>query len=337
MQSRTISRAVLLAAVAGLVAAPVGATADETAPGKNGRIAFTRYVDADRTTGSIYVVQPDGKGERRVTRAPAGARDAQADWAPSGDLIFFERQWDNRPWEAYRVRPDGSGLTELDPGCPKGSFICEVAGPAVSPDGRRIAFSHGYGKLKVVDGEQWIEVGAISVMNSGGTGARQLTQRTKPTSSEDKEPVWSPDGKRIAFIRLNSTADPRGQQAIFVMNADGSGVRRVTPWAMKAGDHPDWSPDGKWIIFRSPEPGGLAGTDLFRVHPDGTGLQRLTNTGPNIEMLSASYSPDGKSIVYASTGRGGLPDLFSMSRDGKAVRPITRTSVWDSGPDWGPR
>lgn len=336
MNGGIIARVVMLVTLGALLFAPTGSTGDETAPGRNGLIAFTRYVDADRTTGSIYVIQTDGKGERRVTKAPAGARDAQADWSRDGSQIVFERQWEHRAWEMYRVRPDGSHLTEIEPGCPSGSPICEASGPALSPDGRRIAFSHAFGRLKTIAGEQWIEVKAISVMNVDGTGVRQLTQRRKPTSSEDGSPVWSPDGRRIAFVRVNSTARPRGGQAIFVMNADGSDVRRVTPWGMKAGDHPDWSPDGGWIIFRAPEPDGFAGTDLFRIRPDGTGVQPLTKTGPHVEMLSASYSPNGKSIVYASTGFGGLPDLYSMRQDGKGVRQITRTAAWDSAPDWGP-
>lgn len=310
-----------------------------TSPGKNGPIAFTRYSDASRSSGSIYVVNANGKGERRVTSAPAGARDTQPDWSHDGSLLVFERQYDDQRWETYKVRPNGSGLTKMDLGC-KGrpiAEICEVSGPALSPDGKQIAFFHAYGSEKNVNGEIWIEVGAIAVVNVDGSGYRQLTQRQNPTSSEDIQPFWSPDGKRIGFVRLNSTARPRGRQAIFVMNANGTGTRRVTPWQMQAGDHPDWSPDGRWIVFRSPDPGGFAGTDLYRVRPDGTGLRRLTNTKPDVEVLSTSFSPDGKSIVFSHTGKGGLPDLFSMRIDGKGVREITRTNAWESAPDWGPR
>ena len=51
------------------------------------------------------------------------------------------------------------------------------------------------------------------------------------------------------------------------MNADGTRHRASPPGRLEAGDHPDWSPDGKWILFRSPDPGGFAGTDLYRVAP----------------------------------------------------------------------
>ena len=78
-------------------------------------------------------------------------------------------------------------------------------------------------------GEDTIEVGAIGVMDADGGNVRQVTQRVRPTHSEDGEPVWSPDGKRIAFVRLNVTAKPRDRKAIFVVNADGSGLKRLTP------------------------------------------------------------------------------------------------------------
>ena len=308
----------------------------EMSPGKNGRIAFTLSVDADRSSGSIYVIDANGKNAHRVTRTPAGARDTQPDWSPDGSFLVFERQYKNREWEAYSVRPDGSSLTRIDPGCPgvPDTEICESSQPALSPDGTKIAYLNAYGRLRRINGETWIDVGAIAVMNVDGSGRRQLTQLTRPTPSEDTQPFWSPDGKRIGFVRANFLATPRGKQAILVMNANGTGVRRVTPWAMRAGDHPDWSPDGKWIVFRSPESGGFAGTDLYRVHPNGTGLQQLTKTKADVQMFSASYSPDGKSIVFAQTGKGGLPDLYVMRSDGSNVRQLTRTAKWESAPDW---
>jgi Tol biopolymer transport system component len=308
----------------------------ETSPGKNGRIAFTRYADANRSSGSIYVIDANGKNAHRVTRAPAGARDTQPDWSPDGSLLVFERQYDDREWETYSVRPDGSSLTRIDPGCPgvPGAELCESSQPALSPDGTKIAYTSAYGRLRKINGDTWIDVGAIAVMNVDGSERRQLTQLKRPTSSEHTQPFWSPDGRRIGFVRANFIATPRGQQAIFVMNANGTGIRRVTPWAMQAGDHPDWSPDGKWIVFRSPGHGGFAGTDLYRVHPNGAGLQPLTKTKADVEVFSASYSPDGKSIVFAQTGRGGLPDLYVMRSDGSGVRQLTRTARWDSAPDW---
>jgi Tol biopolymer transport system component len=323
------------------VAAVVVASAAATPPGENGRIAFNRYAKDVRTEhpsrGSIFTIGVDGKGERRVTRAPVGASDEQPDWSPDGSRIVFTREYDDKPFEIWSVRPDGSDLRQIDPGCPPGipsTQICEEVEPAWSPDGKKIAFFNPFGKLKTIRGEEWIEVGAIAVMDVDGSNRRQLTQRRRPTSSEDHEPVWSPDGTRIAFMRWNSTASPPNGRAIFVVNADGSGLRQVTPWNLDAGDHPDWSPDGRRILFRSPS-SNILRSNIYTVRPDGSGLTQLTRFAGNVEVLSSSYSPDGKWIVISRTGRSRLPDLFIMRSDGSGMRQLTRTASWDSGPDWG--
>jgi TolB protein len=308
-----------------------------TAPGKNGLIAFTRYADSSRSSGSIFTIAPNGGGERRVTRAPARVVDFQPDWSPDGSRIVFERQFPDKPYETWSVKPDGTDLRQVDPGCPDGipaTQICEENAPAWSPDGRRLAFEWAYGKLKQVRGENWIEVLAIAVMDTNGRNVRQLTQLRRPTSSEDKAPVWSPDGRQIAFQRENSTANPVGRRAIFVVNADGSGLRRLTPWRLDAGDHPDWSPDGKRIVFRSAT-FSFTQSNFWTVRRDGTDLKQLTRFPATTEVLSASYSPDGRWIVFSKTGRAGLPDLFAIRPNGSGLRQITRTAAWESAPDWG--
>lgn len=132
--------------------AVVVSTAGATAPGRNGLIAFTRY---QGTTGAIYTLQADGSGTRQVTRPPAGVTDFQPDWSPDGSRIVFERQYPSGPYAVFSVRPDGSGVQQLDPGCPPGipnDQICEETAPAWSPDGKQIAFNNAYGKIKMIRG-----------------------------------------------------------------------------------------------------------------------------------------------------------------------------------------
>jgi Tol biopolymer transport system component len=317
----------------------VTAVARATPPGQNGRIAFTRYTDGTRTNGAIFTIGADGRAERRLTRPPVGSADFQPDWSFDGRQLVFQREYQTKPYETFVVNADGTNLHQVDPGCPPGipaSEICEENEPAFSPDAKRIAFAWAFGKIKRLRGDEWIEVGAIGVMDADGKNVRQLTQLRRPTTSEDSQPVWSPDGKRIAFVRLNSTARPHDKSAIFVVGADGTGLRQVTPWNLDAGDHPDWSPDAKRILFRSPQ-AGLTGTSLYSIRPDGTGLQRITHFASSVELLSSSYAPDGKWIVLARTGRAHQPDLFLIRPDGTGLRRLTFTTLWDSAPDWGPR
>jgi Tol biopolymer transport system component len=122
---------------------------------------------------------------------------------------------------------------------------------------------------------------------------------------------------------------------VFVVNADGSGLRRVTPYKLRAGDGPDWSPDGTQILFRSPETEDFLHSNIFTIHPDGTGLRQVTHAGPSTKVYSASFSPDGGSITVGMTGVDGQADVFRIGADGSGLTPVTRTQQWDSAPDWG--
>ena len=128
------------------------------------------------------------------------------------------------------------------PKCPDNSY------PAVSPDGTQIAFVRAFGKIR---NDQIAHVGIYRMRIDGSHVRRVTLPRTR--AAEDGDPQWSPDGKRIVFVRHNFTTKPTEGQAVYVVNADGSGLRRITRFKLRAGDGPDWSPDGSQILFRSPE------------------------------------------------------------------------------------
>jgi TolB protein len=326
----------------------VGAVAaDATAPGKNGRLVFRRYFDANRTSGALFTVNPNGSKVVRVTRPPRGVLDTEPDWAPNGARLAFERRLpcpaggprdglDNACALVYTARRDGTGLRSLVPCAFDASaeFPRSCVGvhtPAWSPDGSKIAFRYSLvdanfaGSLRVN--------GGIWIVNANGTGLRQVTQR-EPGTSWDYGPQWSPDGSKLVFFRVDLSL---ASDAVFTVNTDGSGLFQVTPWELNAGDGPDWSPDGQWLLFRG-EPGD-GSSNVYKARPDGTGLTNLTRqTGAGFHYLSSSFSPDGSMIATARMRAAGpqrAADVVIMRASGSRIRLVSRTGLWDSAVDWG--
>jgi Tol biopolymer transport system component len=149
------------------------------------------------------------------------------------------------------------------------------------------------------------------------------------------EAGWSPDGKRLVFQRQNHN----GALAIYTVRLDGTDERRLTPWRLNAGDHPDWSPDGRWIVFRSHVDQDQQG-NVYLVHPNGSDLHRITDTHTHgaTAYLSYSFSPDGTmiTVAYTAIGDPGNPDVWVMNLDGSGFRNVTDSVIWDCRPDWGP-
>jgi len=327
-----------------VVVATAAGAARATAPGRNGRLAFRRYLDQAHTISAVFVSNPDGSAVRQITHPGAGIVDVKPDWSPNGKQLVFQRTNVNgcgpgcETDEIDRVDADGSGLTRLafdkpGTGCARGSNgaggVCRGL-PAWSPNGKRIAFS-----CQTLPSPAGPGSGRLCVMNADGSHVRQLPQ-PGVTGAIDGGPQWSPDGRRIAFERILGDND-----AVYVMKADGSGARRLTAWPLR-GFQPDWSPDGRRLVFTSNRDGppGVS-ANLYTIRPDGTGLRRLTRAkGGSVQYLSATWSPDGKWITFGRTpgvGPSGNADIYVMRADGTHVRDVTRSAIWDSGVDWGPR
>jgi TolB protein len=124
-------------------------------------------------------------------------------------------------------------------------------------------------------------------------------------------------------------------KAIFVVHSDGSGLRRLTPWELRAEMDPTGLPTASASCFAATRASTSPTPIFFTVGVDGTGLEQVTDVEPTTRLYSSGFSPDGTSITFGMQGTDGAADVFTMRLDGTGLTPVTRTPLGDSAPDWG--
>jgi TolB protein len=296
----------LLASVA--AAAPGAKAGGDAFPGRNGEIVFAsvRSAHGPNRFYDLYLMRPDGTRLRRITKGRAFERYSA--WSPDGKWIAYvsdrSKPGNEGAYDIYMMRPNGTRLRRVthdrwvddqlawssdgkqfvfSSSRASGRFgisVINVNGsgyrrltrdlegvPAWSPDGTAIAYDR-YNPAAGTSGTH-----EIWLMNRDGSNRRQLTfppqnEEISSLNGHDSMPDWSPDGSEVAFVRSY-----RGRSDIYVIRANGSGLRRLTN-TTHAGHHawPAWSPNGERIIFVSDR----RKPAIYVMNADGSHHERVT-------------------------------------------------------------
>ncbi len=238
------------------------------------------------------------------------AMDCEPVWSPDGSRVAF---WSNRDGskEIYLMDAGGSNVKRLT------NNLSDDVNPAWSPDGSKILFESER------DGNR-----EIYVMDADGGNQVRLTRH----DAVDSTGAWSPDGSQIAFASNRDTGLPYNpyNMDIYVMNADGSNVKRIVD-DPEYDVGPQWSPDGRKILFMTARHGNF---DVYLMNADGTGQKNLTADYDRSDGAPV-WSIDGQNIAF-SRKIDGKDQIFVMDADGGNLKRVTHNAANNGSLGWSP-
>ena len=271
---------------------------------RTSRLGEARPVALDDLRAGFFVVTSDSSGpgtvevvvdgpEVRVQPAELNTHDLQS---PDGSAVVFQEtavDGFNLAVKDLRTGEVRALTTERFD-----EYPCDW-----SPDGRRLLYVSG--NLSE-DRRQWFYRLAIHDLDTAER--RWLTD--VPITSGDGWAVWSPDGTRIAFV-----GNVEGNEQLFVVNVDGSQLRRILLGCGRPG-RPAWSPDGQTLVLGARDP---ISTNLFTVRQDGADLRRVTTGIAN--DITPTWLSDA--VVAFVSDRGGNPDVWALDLLTGEMRQLT--------------
>lgn len=259
------------------------------------KLAFVRWQDA--SAGDIYVVSPSGGNPLQLTSDAKRIRGLT--WTPDGRFIVFSSHRDSQP-SLWRV-PAAGGAPERFSG---------VAGAAVYPAMARRDSTLVY--------MLWSTRRALLRIPIGAGSESVTPARLAGQVSENEEPRYSPDGRRVAF-----SSDRSGRHEIWVADASGANPVQLTTLGERTGS-PRWSPDGRQIAFDSRHNGNW---DIYVIDAAGGVPRRVAAHAA--EDSRPSWSADGRWIYFGSD-RSGSQQVWKVAGAGGAPLQVTRNGGYEA-------
>jgi Tol biopolymer transport system component len=252
-------------------------------PVVSSHILFSRLTPTGNR--DIYIMNPDGTGRTAV--AATVAQEREPAWSPNYTRLVFSRE---------KIGAGGSQLNGLwTIGWDGSSPVRVTTHPAdrAASWGKtnRIAFHSTRDNALTTANE-------IYTINPDGTGLVRLTTG----AADDRDPVWSPDGTKIVFASDRSvySRTARGHMHLWVMNANGTGLKQLTS-GNEDESQPAWSPDGTRIVYHYT-------TGIAAIFADGTKDNSInapsTDNGKTWYYGEPTWSPDGQSLAITGTSDG---------------------------------
>jgi len=232
-----------------------------------------------------------------------------AHWSPSGNRIAFVALGHRRNRALEVATAAGTHPVKLT-----GSWYVAQP-PAWSPRGRKLAFVR---MRNVSEPNETSSLWTIDIR----TRVKKRLALSSARYDLDSDLAWSPSGSRIAFTLLDEPPNAAADHRIYTVKATGGSRRLLT-----TGQRPDWSPDGKTIVFDYFDSWGLPPTSaIWAVNADGTGPRLLA-----AQAARPKFSPDGTRIAFQRDG-----DIWSMNADGSGQQRLTDATEGEYTPHWSP-